>query len=95
MALDASQVEKIAHLARLGIDAEDIPAYARNLSDILAVVEQLETVDTTSVVPLAHPLDAVQRLRADEVTESDQREAFQADAPQTEAGLYLVPKVIE
>ena len=95
MALDASQVEKIAHLARLGIDAEDIPEYARNLSDILAFVEQLETVDTTSVVPLAHPLDAVQRLRADEVTESDQREAFQAVAPQTEAGLYLVPKVIE
>jgi aspartyl-tRNA(Asn)/glutamyl-tRNA(Gln) amidotransferase subunit C len=95
MALDASQVEKIAHLARLGIDAEDIPAYARNLSDILAFVEQLETVDTTSVVPLAHPLDALQRLRADEVTESDQREAFQAVAPQTEAGLYLVPKVIE
>jgi aspartyl-tRNA(Asn)/glutamyl-tRNA(Gln) amidotransferase subunit C len=58
-------------------------------------VEQLETVDTTSVVPLAHPLDALQRLRADEVTESDQREAFQAVAPQTEAGLYLVPKVIE
>ena len=95
MALDASQIEKIAHLARLGIDAEDIPAYARNLSDILAFVEQLETVDTTSVVPLAHPLDALQRLRADEVTESDQREAFQAVAPQTEAGLYLVPKVIE
>jgi aspartyl-tRNA(Asn)/glutamyl-tRNA(Gln) amidotransferase subunit C len=95
MALDASQVEKIAHLARLGIDAEDIPEYARNLSDILAFVEQLETVDTTLVVPLAHPLDAVQRLRADEVTESDQRETFQADAPQTEAGLYLVPKVIE
>jgi aspartyl-tRNA(Asn)/glutamyl-tRNA(Gln) amidotransferase subunit C len=95
MALDASQVEKIAHLARLGIDAEDIPGYARNLSDILAFVEQLEAVDTTSVVPLAHPLDAVQRLRADEVTESDQRETFQSHAPQTEAGLYLVPKVIE
>jgi aspartyl-tRNA(Asn)/glutamyl-tRNA(Gln) amidotransferase subunit C len=95
MALEASQVEKIAHLARLGINAEDIPAYARNLSDILAFVEQLEEVDTTSVVPLAHPLDAVQRLRADEVTETDQREVFQSHAPQTEAGLYLVPKVIE
>ena len=95
MALDAAQVEKIAHLARLGIEAEDIPDYARNLSDILAFVEQLEAVDTTSVVPLAHPLDAVQRLRADEVTETDQREVFQARAPQTEAGLYLVPKVIE
>ena len=95
MALEASQVEKIAHLARLGINAEDIPAYARNLSDILAFVEQLEEVDTTSVVPLAHPLDAVQRLRADEVTETDQREVVQSHAPQTEAGLYLVPKVIE
>lgn len=95
MALDAEQVEKIAHLAMLGIDAGDIQEYARNLSDILAFVEQLEEVDTTSVVPLAHPLDAVQRLRADEVTETDQREVFQSHAPQTEAGLYLVPKVIE
>ena len=95
MALEAAQVEKIAHLARLGIDAEDIPEYARNLSDILAFVEQLEEVDTADVPPLAHPLEAVQRLRADEVTETDQRERFQAHAPQTEAGLYLVPKVIE
>jgi aspartyl-tRNA(Asn)/glutamyl-tRNA(Gln) amidotransferase subunit C len=95
MALDASQIEKIAHLARLGIDAEDIPEYARNLSAILAFVEHLEEVDTTSVVPLAHPLDAIQRLRADEVTEADEREAFQVHAPLTEAGLYLVPKVIE
>jgi aspartyl-tRNA(Asn)/glutamyl-tRNA(Gln) amidotransferase subunit C len=95
MALEAAQVEKIAHLARLGIDADDIPEYARNLSDILAFVKQLEEVDTVDVPPLAHPLDAVQRLRADEVTETDQRERFQAHAPQTEAGLYLVPKVIE
>jgi aspartyl-tRNA(Asn)/glutamyl-tRNA(Gln) amidotransferase subunit C len=95
MALDAEQVEKIAHLAMLGIDAGDIPEYARNLSDILAFVEQLESVDTASVVPLAHPLDAVQRLRADEVTETDQRGEFQSHAPLTEAGLYLVPKVIE
>ena len=58
-------------------------------------MEQLEEVDTTSVVPLAHPLDAVQRLRADEVTETDQREVFQSHAPQTEAGLDHVPKVIE
>jgi len=95
MALDASQVEKIAHLARLAIDADDIPEYARNLSDILAFVEQLESVDTTSVVPLAHPLDATQRLRPDAVTETDEREIFQAHAPQTEDGLYLVPRVIE
>ena len=95
MALDVSDVEKIAHLARLGIDAEDIPEYTSNLSDILAFVEQLNAVDTTGVEPLAHPLEATQRLRADEVRESDERENFQSIAPQTESGLYLVPQVIE
>jgi aspartyl-tRNA(Asn)/glutamyl-tRNA(Gln) amidotransferase subunit C len=95
MALEASQVEKIAHLARLGIDADDVPDYARNLSAILAFVEQLNRVDTTGVEPLAHPLEATQRLRPDDVTESDEREKFLRNAPLTEAGLYLVPRVIE
>ncbi|MCG6900289.1 MAG: Asp-tRNA(Asn)/Glu-tRNA(Gln) amidotransferase subunit GatC [Gammaproteobacteria bacterium] len=95
MELDASDVEKIAHLARLGINTEDIPAYARNLTDILAFVEQLNSVDTTGVEPLAHPLDATQRLRPDEVTETNNRENFQKVAPETESGLYLVPQVIE
>ena len=95
MALDVSDVQKIAYLARLGINAEDIPEYTRNLSDILAFVEQLNAVDTTGVEPLAHPLEATQRLRADEVRESDERENFQSIAPQTESGLYLVPQVIE
>jgi len=95
MVLDASDVEKIAHLARLGINADDIPGYARNLTDILAFVEQLNSVDTTGVEPLAHPLDATQRLRADEVTETNNREHFQKAAPETESGLYLVPQVIE
>ena len=95
MALDAADVEKIAHLARLGIEVQDVPEYSRNLSDILAFVEQLNAVDTSGVQPLAHPLEATQRLRADIVSETDERTAFQAVAPQTEAGLYLVPKVIE
>ncbi len=95
MALEASQVEKIAHLARLGIDADDIPGYARNLSSILAFVEQLNSMDTTGVEPLAHPLEATQRLRPDAVTEPDEREKFQRCAPLTEGGLYLVPRVIE
>ena len=95
MALDAADVEKIAHLARLGVDAGDIPDYCRSLSDILAFVEQLNAVDTSGVEPLAHPLEATQRLRPDIVTETDNRDAFQQVAPQTEAGLYLVPKVIE
>jgi aspartyl-tRNA(Asn)/glutamyl-tRNA(Gln) amidotransferase subunit C len=95
MALDAAEIRKIAHLARLGINAEDIPEYSRNLSDILAFVEQLNAVDTTGVEPLAHPLEATQRLRADEITETDNRENFQKVAPETESGLYLVPQVIE
>ena len=95
MVLEASQVEKIAHLARLGIDADDVPEYARNLSAILAFVEQLNRVDTAGVEPLAHPLEATQRLRPDVVTEPDEREKFQRNAPLIEAGLYLVPRVIE
>lgn len=95
MSLDPREVEKIAHLARLAIRAEDVPEYAANLSAILDLVAQMNAVDTEGVVPMAHPLDMPQRLRADEVRESDQREQFQAVAPQVEAGLYLVPKVIE
>lgn len=95
MALKPSEVEKIAHLARLAIDEADVPEYARNLSDILAFVEQLEAVDAQGVVPMAHPLEATQRLRPDAVTEKDQRDHFQANAPAVDAGLFLVPKVIE
>ncbi len=95
MELDDAEVKKIAHLARLGIDPADIPEYVRNLTDILSFVEQLNKVDTAGVPPLAHPLDASQRLRADVVTETDQRAEFQSGAPLVEDGLYLVPKVIE
>lgn len=95
MSLEKEDVEKIAHLARLGIDDADVPEYASNLSDILALVEQMSAVDTRGVTPMAHPLDAQQRLRADVVTETDQREQLQSNAPQVDAGLFLVPQVIE
>ncbi|MDS4025412.1 MAG: Asp-tRNA(Asn)/Glu-tRNA(Gln) amidotransferase subunit GatC [Candidatus Contendobacter sp.] len=95
MSLGPAEVAKIAHLARLAIREQDAPAYARNLSAILDLVAQMNAVDTTGVTPMAHPLDMAQRLRADEVAEPNQREHFQAIAPQIEAGLYLVPKVIE
>ncbi len=95
MALDRSDVEKIAHLARLQIDEADIPEYARNLSNILELVDQMQAVDTSAVTPMAHPLDATQRLRADQVTEPDQREQLLKPAPAVEDGLFLVPKVIE
>jgi len=95
MSLEKTDVEKIAHLARLQLDAADIPEYVTNLSRILELVAQMDAVDTDSVQPMAHPTDAFQRLRQDEVTETNQRELFQAIAPQVEDGLYLVPKVIE
>jgi aspartyl-tRNA(Asn)/glutamyl-tRNA(Gln) amidotransferase subunit C len=95
MSLDADDVKKIAYLARLKIDEADIPGYVSNLSSILDLVEQMSSVDTEGVLPMSHPMDAVQRLREDKVTESDQRDNFQQIAPQTEDGLYLVPKVIE
>ena len=95
MSLDKSDVEKIAHLARLAIEDQDIPDYARDLNNILNLVEQMNAVDATDILPMAHPLDAHQRLRPDAVTEVDQRELFQSIAPKTEAGVYLVPQVIE
>ncbi|MEJ2140947.1 MAG: Asp-tRNA(Asn)/Glu-tRNA(Gln) amidotransferase subunit GatC [Gammaproteobacteria bacterium] len=95
MSLEKADVEKIAHLARLAIDEKDVPGYAKNLSSILDLVEQMSSVNTDDVTPMAHPLDATQRLRADEVTETDQRDHFQEIAPNVEDGLYLVPKVIE
>lgn len=95
MSLNRDDVVRIAHLARLSIDESDIPEYAENLSSILELVEQMARVDTQGVVPMAHPMDATQRLRPDEVTEMDQSERFQKVAPEVEAGLYLVPKVIE
>jgi len=95
MSLDKNDVEKIAHLARLSIAEDDIPGYADNLSNILEMVEQMNAVDTDKVSPMAHPHDAFQRLREDVVTEENQREHFQKNAPEVENGLYLVPQVIE
>lgn len=95
MSLTASDVKKIAHLARLGIQEQQIQCYANDLSNMLDLMTQMGQLDTSGVVPMAHPLDQMQRLREDAVTETDQREHFQAIAPQTEAGLYLVPKVID
>ncbi len=95
MPLTKAEVEKIAWLARLSLHEADIPEYTRQLSRILEFVDELNTVDTTDILPLAHPLEVTARLREDRVIEKDQREAFQAIAPWVKAGLYLVPKVIE
>jgi len=95
MALTLADVTKIAHLARLAVDEKSAPKYVHDLSNILGLVEQMSQVDTTNIEPIAHPYEASQRLRVDAVTEPDQRELFQSIAPQVEAGLYLVPQVIE
>ena len=95
MSLQTAEVEKIAHLARISLSAADISLYTHHLSNILALVEQMNRVDTASLTPMAHPLEATARLRPDVVSETNQRDHFQTIAPQVEAGLYLVPKVIE
>lgn len=95
MSLTSEEVNRIAWLARLAIDSDKTDAYAHDLSGILNFIEQMSAVDTDAVAPMAHPLDQAQRLRPDAVTEPDQRALFQTLAPAVEAGLYLVPKVIE
>ena len=95
MSLKKTDVEKIAHLARLSLDEEAIPGYADDLSGILSLVEEMNEVNTDGVEPLAHPHDAVQRLRSDQVSEENQLGLLQQNAPQIDSGLFLVPKVIE
>ena len=95
MALTLTDIDRIAHLSRLALpDAERAPMLER-LNGFFGLVEAMRAVDTTGVEPMAHAQDLSQRLRDDVVTEQNQREAFQAIAPETEGGLYLVPKVIE
>jgi aspartyl-tRNA(Asn)/glutamyl-tRNA(Gln) amidotransferase subunit C len=95
MTLALDDVKRIAHLARIEVTDQEAAAYLQQLSDIFQLVEQMQAVDTSGVEPMAHAQEIFQRLREDAVTESDRRADFQAVAPQTEAGLYLVPKVIE
>lgn len=95
MSLTLQEVDKIARLARIALSADETEATRNQLNSILGFVDQLQAVDTTGVEPMAHAVDLTQRLRVDAVTEGDRRAAFQALAPETETGLYLVPKVIE
>ncbi|MCW8125196.1 Asp-tRNA(Asn)/Glu-tRNA(Gln) amidotransferase subunit GatC [Microbulbifer halophilus] len=95
MAVDAQTVEKLAELARIAISEETVEEVSSRLGDVLQLVDRLQAVNTEGVPPMAHPLDAVQVLRPDEVTEPNRREEFLALAPQSEEGLYLVPKVID
>ena len=95
MALDKTEIEKIAHLARLHIGESETEKVATRITDILVLIDQMQSVDTDAIEPLAHPLDLVQRLRADKITEENQRDKLQQLAPASEDGLYLVPKVLD
>jgi len=95
MILTKTQVNKVADLAKLTIDDNEIPNYLNDLNNILNLVEQMNNINTRSIEPMAHPFETQQLLRPDEITETNQRDLFQTLAPAVESGLYLVPKVIE
>jgi aspartyl-tRNA(Asn)/glutamyl-tRNA(Gln) amidotransferase subunit C len=95
MSLTNADVRKIARLARLAMNEAEFAAARSQLSGIFELIAEMQAVDTKSVTPMSHAQDVSQRLREDKVTEINQRELFQSIAPQIEAGLYLVPQVIE
>lgn len=95
MPLERKEIQNIAWLARLSIEDRAIAGYTKDLADILALVEQMQSVESAAIEPLAHPLEIDTQLRVDEVTEEDRRDSFQKIAPVTEDGYYIVPKVIE
>ena len=98
MSLTLEQVRRVAHLARIEVSDAEAQSTLGHLNGIFALIEDMQAVDTTGIEPMAHAQDLAQRLREDRVTESsalDQRAAFQAVAPETDSGLYLVPQVIE
>jgi aspartyl-tRNA(Asn)/glutamyl-tRNA(Gln) amidotransferase subunit C len=95
MSLNITDVEKIARLARLAMTAQEMQVAQAQLSNIFGLIAEMQAVDTSGIAPMSHSQDLSQRLRADVVTETNQREAFQAIAPQVEQGLYLVPQVLE
>ena len=93
--LSLDEVRRIADLARIEVPEAAVAALQQQLNGIFGLIEQMRAVDTAGVEPMAHAVDVTQRLREDRVTETDQHELFQSEAPQVEDGLYLVPKVIE
>lgn len=95
MSVTTRQLAEVATLARLQLEAEQAEPLTHAINEILSLVDQLQALDLQGIAPMAHPRDEVQRLRQDTVTETNQREAFQAVAPAADEGLYIVPPVIE
>ncbi|MCB1985370.1 MAG: Asp-tRNA(Asn)/Glu-tRNA(Gln) amidotransferase subunit GatC [Burkholderiales bacterium] len=95
MTLSIHDVKQIANLAYIKVSDDEAKSTLAQLSDIFKLIETMQAIDTAQIEPMSHAQDVVQRLRDDQVTESNQRELYQSIAPQVEEGLYLVPKVIE
>jgi aspartyl-tRNA(Asn)/glutamyl-tRNA(Gln) amidotransferase subunit C len=95
MSLTIDDVKKVARLARLAVSEQEAQTAQAQLNNIFGLIAEMQAVDTRGIAPMSHAQDVTQRLREDKVTEPNQRELFQSIAPQTEAGLYLVPQVIE
>lgn len=95
MSVSKDDINKVANLARIGITDDDVPAVTNSINEILNLVDKMQQVNTDNVEPLANPHDATQQLRADEVTASNEREKLLQNAPESENGLFLVPKVID
>ena len=95
MTLSDHDIRRIAHLARIAVSREEVQQMSVKLTGIFGLIEEMQALDTSGVEPMSHAQDVMLRLREDQVTETNQREALQAMAPQTENGLFLVPKVIE
>lgn len=95
MALNTEDIKRIAYLARIQINDDEAAQTLKKLTGIMGLIEQMQAVDTTNIIPMSHSQDVVQRLREDVVTKINQRDAFQALAPATQDGLYLVPRVVE
>lgn len=95
MQIDSDLVKNVAQLAQLKIEEDQLASTIKDLTEILDLADQMQSINTDGIAPMANPLDAVQRLRADEVTETNQREAYQASAPEVERGYFLVPRVVE
>jgi aspartyl-tRNA(Asn)/glutamyl-tRNA(Gln) amidotransferase subunit C len=95
MSLSDDQIRRLARLARIALEGDEAREVGKRLNRILSLVDEMQAVDTRGIEPMSHALDVVQRLRPDQVTETDQRDRFQAVAPAAQDGLYLVPKVIE
>jgi aspartyl-tRNA(Asn)/glutamyl-tRNA(Gln) amidotransferase subunit C len=95
MSLSPDQIERLARLARIALGPAEEAAVVGQLNRVLGLIDQMRAVDTAGIEPMSHPVDVAQRQRADIVDQVDERELFQSVAPAVEAGLYLVPKVLE